>query len=151
MRYEFTLVIEGDVELNDDLFDSLYEAGCGDATFARRGGKLYGHFEREGGSIGACIKDAAAQVHQAGRGLKVIAVEWPNQWGGDCGDFWISPEIIEKALQDGRAGNPFAVADHPGFNARPIRSYEEVVDSLLNGYPISITHHEDDQVLREEQ
>lgn len=60
-EYEFTLVIEGDLD-DDEILDTLYEAGCDDATFGTVNGVGYGDFQREGSSIGEALRSAIEQV-----------------------------------------------------------------------------------------
>jgi predicted DNA-binding transcriptional regulator AlpA len=71
--YEFTLVIEGDLD-DDRVLDSLFEAGCDDATFGQVDGVGYGDFTREARDFGDALGSAIAQV-EAVPGLRVLRVE----------------------------------------------------------------------------
>lgn len=70
-EYNFTLIVEGDVESK---MDELFEAGCDDATFGSVGGVHYGEFDREATSFAEAISSAIADVESVG-GLRVRRVE----------------------------------------------------------------------------
>lgn len=70
-EYNFTLIIEGNVELR---MDELFESGCDDATFGSVDGVYYGEFDREASSFSGAISSAIADV-DAVQGLRVRRVE----------------------------------------------------------------------------
>src|SRR5690554_6217800 len=73
--YEFTLVIETQAGLEDGLEDSLFEAGCDDATLSFRKGIAHLDFDREAGGLETAIISAIQQVEQTGLNLWVKRVE----------------------------------------------------------------------------
>lgn len=70
--HEFTLVLQGD--LTDDALDSLFEAGCDDATFGEVDGVPYGDFNREAKTFAQAIISAIRAVETV-PGLRVRHVE----------------------------------------------------------------------------
>jgi hypothetical protein len=70
-EYNFTLIIEGDVESK---MDELFEAGCDDATFGSVDGVNYGEFDREAPSFARAVASAIADVESV-EDLKVRRVE----------------------------------------------------------------------------
>ena len=65
-KYEFTLILAGDIELTDDLADRLYEAGCDDGSPGMCEGIVSIDFHREANSLESAIRSAIAQVTAAG-------------------------------------------------------------------------------------
>lgn len=86
MEYEFTLIIDGDVD-SDEVVDKLYDAGCDDATFGVLNGVQIGDFTREATSIFDAIRSAVTQVESV-PGLRVRRIE-PD-------DLLTIPEIAER-------------------------------------------------------
>jgi predicted DNA-binding transcriptional regulator AlpA len=72
-EYEFTLVVEGDVE-KDEHLDALFEAGCDDATFGIVDDVGYADFIREAPSIGEAVRSAIDQIESV-PGLRVLRAE----------------------------------------------------------------------------
>lgn len=72
-EYQFTLVIEGDLEV-EAVVDALFEAGCDDATLGSVDGVGYADFVRAGNSFGEAVRSAIRQVESV-PGLKVTRVE----------------------------------------------------------------------------
>src|SRR5690625_189957 len=73
--HEFTLIIETQANLEDGLEDTLFEAGCDDATLSFRKGIAYLDFDREADSLESAIISAIQQVEQTGLNLWVKRVE----------------------------------------------------------------------------
>lgn len=72
-EFEFTLVIEGPV-MEDTTAESVFEAGCDDATFGAIDGTGYGEFIREASSFKEAVSSAIRDIESVG-GLSVIRVE----------------------------------------------------------------------------
>ena len=72
-EYEFTLVLDGDLD-GEAVFDALFEAGCGDATFGQVDGVGYADFIREAPTFGDAVRSAIEQVESV-PGLRVARVE----------------------------------------------------------------------------
>ena len=64
-KYDFTLVLAGDVELTDELADRLYSAGCDDGSPGMCQGIVSIDFHREGDSLQSAIRSAIADVNTA--------------------------------------------------------------------------------------
>ncbi|MEX2344749.1 MAG: hypothetical protein WD604_03990 [Balneolaceae bacterium] len=73
--HEFTLVIETPDGLIDGLEDTLFEAGCDDATLSFRKGIAYLDFDREAGDLESAVISAIQQVEQTELNLWVKRVE----------------------------------------------------------------------------
>jgi hypothetical protein len=65
-KYDFTLVLAGDLELTDELSDRLYAAGCDDGSPGMSQGVVSVDFHREGDSLQSAIRSAIANVNAAG-------------------------------------------------------------------------------------
>ena len=57
-KYDFTLILSGDIELTEQLADELFEAGCDDGTPARSNGVVSIDFHREAMSLEEAIRSA---------------------------------------------------------------------------------------------
>ncbi len=73
-EYDFALVIEEIVDLNDDVMDKLFSAGCDDATFSVRYGLVFAEFSREAESYSQALLTAINDVRAAGVGAEVLRV-----------------------------------------------------------------------------
>jgi hypothetical protein len=71
--YEFDVVLKDVAEVTDDQADSLFAAGCDDATPASSNGAAWVHFDREAKSLEEAIRSAVGQVQAAG--FTVVKVE----------------------------------------------------------------------------
>jgi predicted DNA-binding transcriptional regulator AlpA len=71
-EYEFSLVVAGSLE-DEATLDSLFEAGCADATFGQVDDVGYADFIREAPTFAAAVRSAIEQVESTG--LRVIRVE----------------------------------------------------------------------------
>ena len=65
-KYEFTLILQGQFELSEEIADELFEAGCDDGTPGICNGVFSIDFHREGDSLGDAICSAIANVKSAG-------------------------------------------------------------------------------------
>ena len=73
--HTFTLVLSGITEIDAEVEDRLFEAGCDDALLSTRDGVPYLDFDRESESLLAAITSAISDVESAGLDLRVIRVE----------------------------------------------------------------------------
>ncbi len=71
-EYEFSLIFRGD--LDDEVVEALFEAGCDDATLGQVDGVGYAEFIREAPSFGEAIRSAIEQMESV-PGVTVIRVE----------------------------------------------------------------------------
>jgi hypothetical protein len=72
-KYEFSLVLEGDIELTDEIADELFSAGCSDGSPGTSEGVFVIDFHRQAASLEAAIRTAVADVERAG--YRVARVE----------------------------------------------------------------------------
>lgn len=66
IKYEFTLVLKGPLELTEDIADELFEAGCNDGSPGTCEGVFSIDFHREARSLEEAIRSAIANVKAAG-------------------------------------------------------------------------------------
>lgn len=74
------LVLSGPTEIDGELEDGLFEAGCDDATLAFRNGVCYLEFNRRSRSRDTAIRSAVRDVQRADpriTGVSVEADRWP--------------------------------------------------------------------------
>ena len=65
-RYDFTLILKPGTEMNEDLGNALYEAGCDDCTPGCLAGVPMLLFHRQGASLAEAIRSAIADVQRTG-------------------------------------------------------------------------------------
>lgn len=65
-KYEFSLVLEGNIELTDEIADELFASGCSDGSPGTCDGIFVIDFHREAPSLEAAIQSAVADVERAG-------------------------------------------------------------------------------------
>lgn len=65
-KYEFTLVLEGHLELTEEIADALFEAGCNDGTPRICDGIFSVDFHRQAESLEEAIRVAITNVKSAG-------------------------------------------------------------------------------------
>ena len=75
MKYEFTLVLRGDMELTEEIADELFAAGCDDATPGTCDGVFEIDFHRQASSLEAAIQSAIANVKAAGHEVERVQIE----------------------------------------------------------------------------
>lgn len=64
--HTFTLILADSPEINDDLENALFEAGCDDALLGSRNGVTYLDFDREADTLRDAIESAIRDVQIAG-------------------------------------------------------------------------------------
>ncbi|HEX7376396.1 MAG TPA: hypothetical protein VF278_04755 [Pirellulales bacterium] len=64
--YSFTVILDGLVDITQDLEDRLYEAGCDDALLSCTNGVVYLEFDREAESLAEAIGSAVRDITAAG-------------------------------------------------------------------------------------
>jgi hypothetical protein len=74
-EFDFALVIDGVPELSEAVEAALFEAGCDDATFSIRYGRLYAEFSRPAKSLQDAILRAIRDIRQADVGAVVMRVD----------------------------------------------------------------------------
>ncbi len=73
--HDFTLILDGISELNREVVDALFEAGCDDGTLSRSAGIVSMDFTRSAPSMKAAIVSAIQDVRKANIGARVVRVE----------------------------------------------------------------------------
>jgi hypothetical protein len=74
-KYEFTLILRGDLELTEEIADDLFAAGCDDATPATCHGTFSIVFHRHGDSLEAAIHSAISNVKSAGYEVERVEID----------------------------------------------------------------------------
>lgn len=74
-KYEFTLILKGQLELTEEIADALFEAGCNDGTPGTCDGTFSIDFRREADSLEEAIRLAIANVKSAGYGVERVEIE----------------------------------------------------------------------------
>ncbi len=77
-EYDFALVLSGVSELTAEVEDSLYKAGCNDATLSMSYGRLWMEFSRKATTLKDAILSAIRDVHKAGINADVLQVDECN-------------------------------------------------------------------------
>jgi hypothetical protein len=77
-EYDFSLVVSGISELTTHVEDSLFNAGCDDATLSIQYGQLYMEFSRGSKSLADAILGAIGDVRAANIGADVLRVDESN-------------------------------------------------------------------------
>ena len=73
--HSFTLLVDGADLLSYRALDALYEAGCDDATFGKRGPIQYADFNREKATLAEAIITALGDIEGAIDGARVVRIE----------------------------------------------------------------------------
>lgn len=73
-EYDFALILEGIADLTDDVMDALFDAGCEDATFSMRYGRVFAEFSRETESYKDAVLSAIRDVRRAKTTAEVLRV-----------------------------------------------------------------------------
>ncbi len=137
-EYQFTLTLDGTLELTIDRMNRLFEAGCDDATFGTRCGVHFAMFHRQAGSAIEAILSAIEDMESAGIGLRAVRVE-PDELvtGGEiAARAGLSREAIRLYARGhrGPGGFPLPVA---GLHQKsPLYKWSEVaawLDRFHNG------------------
>ena len=66
MTYDFSLILLGPTELEDEVVEKLFEAGCDDATPSSCDGAVSIDFSRDSADLETAIRAAIANVTSAG-------------------------------------------------------------------------------------
>ncbi len=74
-KYEFSLILNGDWELTEEMADELYESGCDDGTPGTCNGVFSIDFHREADSLESAIMSAIANVKAAGYEVEQVQIE----------------------------------------------------------------------------
>lgn len=74
-KYEFTLIIKGDLELTEEIGDELFAAGCDDGSPGTCQGVFSIDFHREADSLESAIQSAIANVRSAGYEVERAEIE----------------------------------------------------------------------------
>lgn len=73
--FDFTLLLDGVNEVTPEIANSLFEAGCDDATPGMVAGRTYLMFTRSATSLTDAILSAIENVHNAGISATVLRVD----------------------------------------------------------------------------
>lgn len=74
-EHDFALVVEGVSELTQQVTDSLFEAGCDDATLSIQYGMLYMEFSRSAKYLKDAIISAVRDVINSGLPVRVVQAD----------------------------------------------------------------------------
>ena len=75
MIWRFTLHIKGIAEFSDSVTDSLFDAGCDDATLSSSAGAAKISFDREAVNLEHAIQTAVAAVHRVGLSIDRLEID----------------------------------------------------------------------------
>jgi hypothetical protein len=73
--YDFALILRGSPELDDELADKLFAAGCDDGTPSSCGGTVSIDFSRDANDLESAIRSAIADVISAGYVVDRVQIE----------------------------------------------------------------------------
>ncbi len=74
-EFDFTLTVEDLNVFDDDVIDSLFRAGCGDATLALSDGQPVAVFHRHAADFASAVSTAITQIETTVPGSRVVSVE----------------------------------------------------------------------------
>lgn len=77
-EFDFTLILSGISDFTEETVDLLVEAGCDDATIAKRYGRVYLTFSREAHSAIEAVVSAILDVKRSKIGANVMRVDSCN-------------------------------------------------------------------------
>ena len=75
VKYEFTLVLKGSLELTEEIADALFAAGCDDGTPGTSQGTFIIDFHRNAHSLEEAIGSAIANVKAAGYQVERVEID----------------------------------------------------------------------------
>lgn len=75
MKYAFTTILKGSLELTEDITEALFEAGCDDGTPGVCNGIFSIDFHREASSLEDAIRSAILNVKLAGYVVDHVEIE----------------------------------------------------------------------------
>jgi len=73
-EFDFALVLDGLSDLTDEVMDKLYKAGCDDATFSLRYGRVFAEFSRTTATYAEAVLSAIRDVRAANIGADLLRV-----------------------------------------------------------------------------
>ena len=74
-KYEFTLILKGDLELTEDMAEELFAAGCDDGTPGTCNGIFSIDFHRQADTLEAAIQSAISNIKSAGYEVERVEIE----------------------------------------------------------------------------
>ncbi len=74
-KYEFTLILKGDLELTEEIADELFAAGCDDGTPGTCNGVFSIDFHLQANSLEEAISSAITNVEAAGFEVARVEIE----------------------------------------------------------------------------
>lgn len=75
IEFEFTLLLEGISEINEDIENALFESGCDDCTISMRFGRVYLTFSRSAASLKNAIISGICNVRDSQIQASVLRVD----------------------------------------------------------------------------
>jgi hypothetical protein len=75
ITYSFECSIDASADLPDQLTDSIYAAGCDDATVVSRDGSVRVIFDRQADSLDSAIKSAVRDLDRAGCSVNSVELD----------------------------------------------------------------------------
>ncbi|MGH8164282.1 MAG: hypothetical protein ACREP1_08120 [Rhodanobacteraceae bacterium] len=76
--FAFTVILEGLDDIDDDLANRLFEAGCDDAMLGCCNGVVSLEFDRDSDSLGEAVKTAISDIQAAGCSPAQILLDKPD-------------------------------------------------------------------------
>jgi len=73
-EFDFALVLDGMNDLTDAVMDKLFKAGCDDATFSLRYGRVFAEFSRTAATYTQAVLSAIRDVRKADVGADLVRV-----------------------------------------------------------------------------
>lgn len=130
-EHQFSLTIRG--VFSDAILDSLFGAGCDDATIAHRGALIFAEFDREADSVLDAVVSAIRDVESV-EGLEVLHVD-PDElvWASEIAErVGRSRQSVDQLIKGQRGPGGFpAPASHATRN--PLWRWSEV-DAWFEAY-----------------
>ena len=74
-KYEFTLILKGQLELTEEIADALFEAGCDDGSPGICNGVFSIDFHRKANSLEEAIRSTIANVNSTGYEVERVEIE----------------------------------------------------------------------------
>lgn len=74
-RYQFRLILKGELELTEEIADELFAAGCDDGSPGTCDGVFSIDFHREAGTLEEAIRSAMSDVRSAGYEVERAEIE----------------------------------------------------------------------------
>jgi len=74
-EFEFTLLLEGIDEINEEFENALFEAGCDDCTISQRYGRVYLTFSRSAESFKDAVISAISNIRDSKISASVLRVD----------------------------------------------------------------------------